>query len=45
MPKIAYIEKKFRAESLKTIERVNSIIQEYDLAGYSLTLIQISNSL
>lgn len=41
MPKVQYIEKKFRAESLETIERVNSIIQEYDLAGYSLTLRQV----
>ena len=29
MPKLAYIEKNFRKDSLETIERVNDIVREY----------------
>lgn len=41
MPKIAYIEKKFKPQSLETIERVNDIVDEYEQDGYSLTLRQV----
>lgn len=40
MPKICYIEKNFRRESLELIDKINSVISEYDLQGYSLTLRQ-----
>lgn len=39
--KICYKETKFRAESLRLIERVNGIIAEYQDKGYSLTLRQV----
>ena len=39
--KIAYIEKRFRAESLRMIDRVNSVIEEYQSKGYDLTLRQV----
>jgi hypothetical protein len=38
---ICYKEKNFRDESLRLIERVNSIISEYREKGYSLTLRQV----
>lgn len=41
MPKIAYIEKNFRPESLKLIEKINSVIAAYEAQGYSLTLRQV----
>ena len=41
MPKIAYIEKKFRATTLKTIETANVIIEEYADQGFDLTLRQL----
>lgn len=41
MSKIAYIDKKFRKESLETIQNVNSIVDEYARGGYSLTLRQV----
>lgn len=39
--KICYKETNFRAESLRLIERVNGIIEEYQSKGYSLTLRQV----
>ena len=41
MPKIEYIHKKFRADSVDTLQRVNGIVGEYMVAGYSLTLRQV----
>lgn len=41
MPKIAYIEKKFRTDSLYLIDKVNEIIEEYSAQGFSLTLRQV----
>lgn len=41
MPKIKYIEKKFRENSLNLIMRVNNVIEEYKKQGYSLTLRQV----
>lgn len=41
MPKIKYIEKKFRENSLNLITRVNNVIEEYKKQGYSLTLRQV----
>ena len=40
MPKICYVEKNFRSESLSLIDRINSVITEYQAQGYSLTLRQ-----
>lgn len=39
--KVCYREINFRAESLRLIEKVNSIIHEYQEMGYSLTLRQV----
>jgi hypothetical protein len=39
--KVCYREINFRAESLRLIEKVNSIINEYQEMGYSLTLRQV----
>ncbi|TVX92273.1 hypothetical protein [Paenibacillus agilis] len=39
--KICYKEIRFRKESLRLIERVNGIIEEYQSKGYSLTLRQV----
>lgn len=41
MPKIAYIEKKFRSRTLKQIEIANAIIEEYAAQGFDLTLRQL----
>ena len=41
MPKIAYIENKFRKNSLAIISTVNIIIDEYTQQGYGLTLRQV----
>jgi len=41
MPKIAYLKKNFRAESLALIQRINGVIEDYDAQGYSLTLRQV----
>lgn len=41
MPKIAYINKKFRAATLDTIETVNQIIEDYEAQGFDLTLRQL----
>lgn len=39
--KIAYIEKRFNAKTLRTIENANLIIEEYEAQGYELTLRQL----
>ncbi|WP_342416245.1 hypothetical protein NST83_01070 [Paenibacillus sp. FSL R10-2782] len=39
--KICYREIRFRSESLRLIEKVNGIIDEYSSMGYSLTLRQV----
>ena len=41
MPKIEYVEKNFRAESLALIAQINRIIADYERQGYSLTLRQV----
>nr|DAL85250.1 MAG TPA: type II DNA topoisomerase VI [Caudoviricetes sp.] len=41
MPKIEYITKNFRSDSLSLIEKVNSVISDYAAQGYSLTLRQV----
>jgi hypothetical protein len=41
MPKIEYISKNFRPESLGLIDRVNGVIDDYSALGYSLTLRQV----
>lgn len=41
MSKVQYKDIKFQAKSLELIERVNSIIAEYDAQGYKLTLRQV----
>ena len=41
MPKIAYIEKKFKDASLGTIDRANEIIEEYGAQNMKLTLRQL----
>lgn len=41
MSKICYREIKFRSESLRLIQQVNTIINEYQEMGYSLTLRQV----
>lgn len=41
MPKIAYMEKRFGASSLRTIEQAEQIINEYVAQGYRLTLRQL----
>ena len=41
MPKIAYISKRFRASSLRTIQEADAIISEYQDEGYDLTLRQL----
>lgn len=40
MPKICYVEKNFRSESLALIDKINAVIEEYERQGYSLTLRQ-----
>lgn len=40
MPKICYVEKNFRSDSLALIDKINSVIEEYESQGYSLTLRQ-----
>lgn len=40
MPKICYVEKNFRRDSLALIGKINNVIEEYELQGYSLTLRQ-----
>lgn len=41
MPKIAYITRNFSPSSLETIAHANTIIKEYQAAGYKLTLRQL----
>lgn len=41
MPKIAYIEKKFRNETLTIIAHANQILDDYAAQGYDLTLRQL----
>lgn len=41
MPKIEYIPKKFSSARLEMIEKVNDVVAEYQLQGYSLTLRQV----
>jgi hypothetical protein len=41
MPKIRYENIKIRMGGLALIQKINSIIAEYDQAGYSLTLRQV----
>ena len=41
MSKIQYRDIKFQNKSLELIERVNSIISEYNAQGYELTLRQV----
>ncbi|MHC4400510.1 MAG: hypothetical protein ACYTG0_12605 [Planctomycetota bacterium] len=41
MPKIAYISRRFKPETVVAIEQANEIIREYQAAGYTLTLRQL----
>lgn len=41
MPKITYIQKNFRTESLERIAKINKIVDEYKMQGYELTLRQV----
>lgn len=41
MPKINYVNKRFTAESILTINQANEIIELYEQQGYSLTLRQL----
>jgi hypothetical protein len=41
MPRIAYVNKNFNRATLATIERANSIIEEYAAQGFVLTLRQL----
>lgn len=41
MPKLAYKEINFRSESLRLIDIINSVIEEYTAQGYDLTLRQV----
>ncbi|MFT9078641.1 hypothetical protein [Ethanoligenens sp.] len=41
MPKIEYVSKKFRAASLALIEKIDSVVSDYDRQGFSLTLRQV----
>jgi hypothetical protein len=41
MPKITYTRKKFRADTLASIDTANAIIAEYAAQGFSLTLRQL----
>lgn len=41
MPKVAFIQKQFRAASLSMIDTVNDILEEYRQLGYKLSLRQL----
>jgi len=41
LPKISYIEKSFRKDKLILIDKINEVINEYTMQGYSLTLRQV----
>ena len=45
MPKQKYIDKEFRAGSLRLIEIINEVIGEYSDQGYDLTLRQVYDQL
>lgn len=40
MPKICYVEKSFKPDRLELIDKINSVIDDYQRQGYSLTLRQ-----
>lgn len=40
MPLICYQDKNFRSDKLALIDKINSVIEEYQRQGYSLTLRQ-----
>lgn len=41
MPAIEYVPKTFKPEKIDLIKKVNNIIGEYEIQGYSLTLRQV----
>ena len=41
MPKIVYIEKRFRASTYQIIDQANAILAEYEAQGFDLTLRQL----
>src|SRR3990167_8496032 len=41
MPRIAYIDKKFSADTIAVIDRANTIILDYQAQGFDLTLRQL----
>ncbi len=41
MPRICYVGKSFRPDSLRIIEQANVIVDEYDAQGFTLTLRQL----
>lgn len=41
MPKICYVSKNFRQDSLDLIDKINTIVDDYTDQGYSLTLRQL----
>ena len=41
MPRIAYIDKKFSADTIAVIDRANVIIEDYQAQGFDLTLRQL----
>lgn len=41
MPKIQYIDKNFRPDSLALIQKVNRVVSDYHAQGYDLTLRQV----
>ena len=41
MPKIEYVTKNFRRDSLTLIDKINRVIDDYAAQGYSLTLRQV----
>ena len=41
MPKIEYVPKNFRPDSLDLIEKINGVIGDYARQGFSLTLRQV----
>lgn len=41
MPKIEYVPKTFSCDRVNMIEKVNSVVAEYERQGYSLTLRQV----
>lgn len=41
MPKIEYVQKNFRSDSLNLISRINGVITEYERQGFGLTLRQV----